>query len=768
MPPQQFDLFMSHKKQDKPLVEQIGARLLDEYSIRTWLDQWDLRAGREWEDEIEWALESCTACAVFLSGNGWGAYHLKEARAALERAQRHPEFTVIPVLLPGAREQDMQALPDLFHKMHRVDFSTGINDESAFRALMSAVRGESQGPPTMTAFTIRRDAQRWEQAPGQDKSLLYRGFELREAQKIATQAAGQLNEAAVSFLAASATEETRHAHSERRRNRIIIAVLSLLLVAFAASTVYAFRKRAEAERQTNLANQQTRAAEEQREEALKQTRIATEQSRLAEERRRAEEEQRNIAEKQTGIAEERRQEAEQQRVVADKQRQIALEQKRNADAQREIAVRQQRLAEERRQEAETATAHWKEAAEVDRRLSYVGSMAQAQEAVQLGDENWLTELLEGQRPQPGQEDLRGFEWFYQSSQLRNQHQRLALGSEERNNVRVITFSPDSRRMVSWQPFVSRLTLWEVETGRKIATLDGLPQSLQPATFSPDSRLLATIGSGQVKLWDTRTGSEERALRLDGQAILSVAFAPDSQRLAAGCGDKRVRVWDVSTGQEVMSLTAGRSEIFAVTFSADGGKLAAADGFGKLFLWDAATGQLLKSYQDPGGAVVWSLVFSPDDRMLITFNIRNIAILSDAMTLEPIERMSDALGFAVFSPDSKTVVIGSRDKNAAGDIDRTVRLYDIAERKFRVLKGHASSIRCVAFSPDGQRLVSGGGDGVIKLWDMRTFQAVLSIKAHEGNVDAVAFSPDGLKLASGGEDKTLNLWQLETANAQASP
>jgi WD40 repeat protein len=69
------------------------------------------------------------------------------------------------------------------------------------------------------------------------------------------------------------------------------------------------------------------------------------------------------------------------------------------------------------------------------------------------------------------------------------------------------------------------------------------------------------------------------------------------------------------------------------------------------------------------------------------------------------------------------------------------------------------VNSVAFTPDGQILVSGSDDKTIKLWNPETGKTIVTLSGHSKGVSSVVFSPDGHSLASGSFDKTIKIWQL---------
>ena len=83
----------------------------------------------------------------------------------------------------------------------------------------------------------------------------------------------------------------------------------------------------------------------------------------------------------------------------------------------------------------------------------------------------------------------------------------------------------------------------------------------------------------------------------------------------------------------------------------------------------------------------------------------------------------------------------------------------------VLSGHSDGICSVAFSSDGEWLVSGSSDGTIKLWDIQTGGMVRTLSGHSSEVQSVSISTESALIASGSQDKTIRLWDIETGECQ---
>ena len=87
----------------------------------------------------------------------------------------------------------------------------------------------------------------------------------------------------------------------------------------------------------------------------------------------------------------------------------------------------------------------------------------------------------------------------------------------------------------------------------------------------------------------------------------------------------------------------------------------------------------------------------------------------------------------------------------------------AEPGHTTYTGHAAWVAAVAWSPDGQRIVSGSWDKTVQIWGAATAQTMFTYNGHRHTVKAVAWSPDGTYIASGSWDNTVHVWQSATGD-----
>ncbi|MBE9119110.1 caspase family protein [Lusitaniella coriacea LEGE 07157] len=112
-----------------------------------------------------------------------------------------------------------------------------------------------------------------------------------------------------------------------------------------------------------------------------------------------------------------------------------------------------------------------------------------------------------------------------------------------------------------------------------------------------------------------------------------------------------------------------------------------------------------------------------------------------------------VNWVAVSPDGTKVV--------SGGWDGVVRLWD-SEGNLMVkpFPGHEDAITAVAFSPDGKTIVSASWDGTMRLWDLQGNAIGKPFAGHENVVTSAVFSPDGKTIVSASQDQTIRLWDLE--------
>ncbi|MBG1242879.1 WD40 repeat domain-containing protein, partial [Nostoc sp. NZL] len=86
---------------------------------------------------------------------------------------------------------------------------------------------------------------------------------------------------------------------------------------------------------------------------------------------------------------------------------------------------------------------------------------------------------------------------------------------------------------------------------------------------------------------------------------------------------------------------------------------------------------------------------------------------------------------------------------------------------RTFKGHSNSVRAVALTADGKRVISASADNTLKLWNLKTGKDERTFKGHSNSVRAVALTADGKRVISASDDNTLKFWNLETGEEIAT-
>jgi WD40 repeat protein len=319
-------------------------------------------------------------------------------------------------------------------------------------------------------------------------------------------------------------------------------------------------------------------------------------------------------------------------------------------------------------------------------------------------------------------------------------------------IRDLAFTPDGNLIVSaGDDKVIRVWDWRKdETVRTIRGQSGLGEEgkIYAMALSPNGRWLATSGHFDavcpaqchvIRLYDFATGELKALLRGHSNAVVSLAFSPDSNELISGSADSSAIIWDVERGKPRQQLQGRADHIWAVAFTPDGARAVTAS-YATLRLWRVADGMLLREMK-----------IHKDNE------IRNPHVNYFA---------SDEVRALAVSPNG---II------ASGDAGGEIRLWDgVTGELQRVLANQHFSVSSLRFSPDSTLLLSAAGANgycancgyVEHLWDVATGREVTAYAKQKENVFASSYSPQGTLVATGGINGDIQVWDPKTGETKA--
>lgn len=208
----------------------------------------------------------------------------------------------------------------------------------------------------------------------------------------------------------------------------------------------------------------------------------------------------------------------------------------------------------------------------------------------------------------------------------------------------------------------------------------------------------------------------------GGMVRDVAVSPDGSRVLTAGFDYAARIWDFTSQQELGALAGHTAPVDAVAFLSD---------------------RLGVSVGDDGRVLLWNLA-ARDTRV------------------HPPGEDRDQPAQIITGHDGKVVAVAvcpARDTLATASWDHSARLWSVSDGREIARFEHPAGVDAVTFARDGRIVVTGGKDGVIRLWDVERKQQMAELRGHGMAVVDLAISPDGSRLLSAGIDGSVRLWDI---------
>jgi WD40 repeat protein len=320
-------------------------------------------------------------------------------------------------------------------------------------------------------------------------------------------------------------------------------------------------------------------------------------------------------------------------------------------------------------------------------------------------------------------------------------------------IYALAFTPDGKHVVTGSGDHT-LKVWDSASGKEIKSYGG-PTGHQnlvlSVSLSRDGSLIASGGSdNKALLWDFPSSSSLRALaKTEGARV--VAVSPDGTKLAGGNKDGQVKIWNSGDGKELFKLEGHRGPVAGVALSGNGQLLVSCGEDKTLRFWNPANGASL-GVVGAHPATVRGLAISPNNNAVYSAGADGTLKF---WTLPPVA--AKPLGAAHADAVTSLALSGDGNSLVSASADKSVRLVDAANGQLiRDFKGAMASVESVALSPNGALIAAGTADKRLLIWQAKDGQLLANVT---NPTSGLAFNPASNQLLTGGGDGALKLWAM---------
>lgn len=345
-----------------------------------------------------------------------------------------------------------------------------------------------------------------------------------------------------------------------------------------------------------------------------------------------------------------------------------------------------------------------------------------------------------------------------------------------------------------------MVYWNIESGELLETFTGHGSYINDIAIDPDDNFAITSAwrENSIRIWDLSRGLQETLFNGHDGVVHRVVVSFDGRHAISASDDETLRVWDLTSGALIRTYDEGpTNDIYGVDYHPNGESVIVAGQYANIYRIELETGDVINQYEGLTERV-WTVQYSPDGNFIFaggdeavvnmwnantgeivhtfrghTDNVTTLDVSSDGRLLltgsndatvgiwdietgnliGSLIQFEGALRSVVFSPDNREFVAG------AGTL---IRLSDVETRGIiRDFVGHTNRVNTLAFSGNGQRLASGGGDGSVRLWNVNTGEVIHVMRGHQGQVRSVEFGQQDRRILSSSADATLRLWDTRT-------
>lgn len=331
-----------------------------------------------------------------------------------------------------------------------------------------------------------------------------------------------------------------------------------------------------------------------------------------------------------------------------------------------------------------------------------------------------------------------------------------------DDISAVSFSRDGKYIVSGSR-KGEVAVFDLKSLKPVVkTGGGICRPLLSIAFSPDGKeILAGDENGKVTYFNSKNGKVIKNCLLHDDWLSRIYFSPDGKYLVTCSCDNTAKVWKQENLTLVRSFDCG-SDVRDVRFSWNGRFVACANEDGSVMIWDFNSGKQVASLRGHSGNVV-KLSYSFDDKFLATGGVDSFVV---------IWQVDNGYKTKII-PGGKKDITGieflAGNNIATSSLDHSLRIWDIGKQakevKLKVNKIENSDPTdfnvSLAVSPDGKKLATGGGKGIIRIWDTGKGKLLQEMRSSGKMVFGLAWNDTTDKIFGGYEDNSIGIWDLKT-------
>jgi serine/threonine protein kinase/WD40 repeat protein len=353
-------------------------------------------------------------------------------------------------------------------------------------------------------------------------------------------------------------------------------------------------------------------------------------------------------------------------------------------------------------------------------------------------------------------------------------QRLMIAGDDGPAVVVLHTLDDARPFagrgsfpVAWSAGGTRLAtrraagsihIWDAATDARPLRIT-TPHRYRNEIFSvsPDGTRVVTAGWSYLTLYDLSTGDELwNSYRLEPYAE-AIVFSPDGRQIALAGETGQVTVIDAGSGEPVRVFPASAATVVGLAWSRAGRGLVVAGREGTIRILDPGSGAIVRELEQPGGEIVSFAVDREGVRVAAGVRLGRSDPAGEnekAVSAVAVWEIPSGRSLGVVRLEGRPLAavalddVGQRVAGVTSTGDMVV--VDIADGELLAMETDAgAALQSIEFAPSGERIVAGGNDGKLRIWDARTYRHLVFLETELVNMPYLRFLSDESTLVVGG-------------------